>query len=170
MVEVYYNSGQFTYSVAFLEHCYQSPMKLYEDLYKFYELRHIDTIAHNRIKRYEILLDFYKEIVLESEMSDNNTILTDLFKELLIYDLYLREDLKSRPSFYAEQGDKEELKTLYGSYRNKRKSIHIELFRFDIINAALTGKVIMKNLAIIFDYGKRNPLNNSAEVETIEAT
>lgn len=170
MVEVYYNSGQFTYSMMFLEHGYQSPMKLYEELYEFYEMRHIDTIAHNRLKRYEILLDFYQEVVLESQLSDNKSILIDLFKELLIYDLYLREDLKSRPSFYSEQSDKEELKTLYVGYRNKRKSIHIELFRFDIIKAALTGKVIIKNIAIIFDYGNKNRLNNSAEVEMIEWT
>lgn len=168
MVEVYYNSGQFTYSITFLEHFYQSPMKLYEALYAFYEKNHLDSIAHSRLKRYEILLDFYNEQVLESFMSDSRKQAADLFKELLVFDLYLRENLKSRPAFYAEWPDKEKLKKLYEEHRNGRKLIHIELFSFDIINSALTGRAIPKNIAVIFDYAKRDALNYSAEAQIIE--
>ncbi len=168
MVEVYYNSGQFGFSVSYLEHFYQSPFKLYEELFEFYEQRNIATLAHNRLKRYEILLDFYKELVLESHVSDNKSTLTELFKELLIYDLYLREDLKSRPVFCTHQPDKDKLKDLYDSYRNSRKRIHIELFSFDIFTAATTGKIENKSMAVIFDYDKRDPLSNSAEAQLIE--
>lgn len=173
MIEVYYNSGQFANSIMFLEHFFlkefsDSKMKLYEALFRYYERNQLDKVKHSRIKRYEILLDFFKELVLESYMSDNITELTDLFKELLIYDLCLRENLKSRPAFYTDQVDKEELKKLYAKYRNKRNNIHIELFRFHINYAVLTGNIKLKKLAVIFDYDKRDPINNSAEVEIIE--
>lgn len=167
MVEVYYNSGQFTYSIMYLEHFYKSAFKLYVELFEFYEKRNIATLAHNRLKRYEILLDFYKETVLESQVSDNIIKKTQAFKELLLYDLYLREDLKSRPGF-SQQPDKFKLKPLYDSGRKLRKSIHIELFNYDIFAAALTGEVVEKDIAVLFDYDKRDPLSNSADTELIE--
>ena len=85
----------------------------------------------------------------------------------MLYDLYLREDLKSRPGF-SQQPDKFKLKPLYDSGCKLRKSIHIELFNYDIFAAALTGEVVEKDIAVLFDYYKRDPLSNSADTELIE--
>jgi len=168
MVEVYYNSGQFKYSIMFLEHFYNSSMKLYEDLYAFYERKGLFDFQHSRLKRYEILLDFLKEQVLKSYKSDNISLLADLFKELLIFDLCLRENLRSRPCFYTEGRNKDELRKLYESYRDKGKFIQIEIFDFDLIKSAVTGKPVLKTQAVVFDYGKRDPINKSAEIKLIE--
>ncbi|MDD4111931.1 MAG: DUF4080 domain-containing protein [Herbinix sp.] len=59
MVEVYYNSGQFAYSMEFLEHYFDSPMKLYASLYRFYDKKGIYTLAHSRMRRYENLLKIF---------------------------------------------------------------------------------------------------------------
>lgn len=167
MVELYYNSNQFTYSMGFLEHFYASPFKLYEAISEYYESNDIAMLAHSRIKRYEILLDFYKEIVLESIEGDQ-TGLTGLFEELLTMDLYLREKLKARPAFSGEKPKKEKLKELYDKYQRGRQSIHIEQFRFDVSAAVREGRAIPGNRILLFDYENRDPLTNSARVEELQ--
>ena len=42
MVEVYYNSGQFSNTLLYLEHFYPSSMKLYEELNTYYEERELE--------------------------------------------------------------------------------------------------------------------------------
>lgn len=168
MVEVYYNSGQFSNSIGYLEHFFDSPMRLYEALYSFYEKRELVGLQHSRIKRYEILLDFFRELMIKFNMSDNLLLKTELFKELLIYDLYLRENLKTRPCFDTRSRNREEIKRLYDSFRSKGSFIHIETFGFDISAAVLTGELIQKKQAVIFNYDKRDPLSNSAKVDFID--
>lgn len=168
MVELYFNSGQFSNSIGYLEHFFDSPMKLYEALHSFYEKRGLEGFQHSRIKRYEILLDFFRELMLKFNMSDNLLLKTELFKELLIYDLCLRENLKSRPGFDTKRRNREEIKRLYDSFRSRGSFIHIETFGFDIRAAVLTGELIPKKQAVIFDYDKRDPLSNSAKVDFID--
>lgn len=168
MVEVYYNSGQFPSSLGYLEHFYPSAMKLYEDLFGFYEKNGLDGVQHSRIKRYEILLDFFRELMIKSNMSENSSLKIELFKELLIFDLCLRENLKARPSFDMENRDREEIKRLYDNFRGKDHFIHIEIFGFDIKEAVSTGELIAKKQAVIFDYDKRDPLSNSAQVHFMD--
>jgi radical SAM superfamily enzyme YgiQ (UPF0313 family) len=167
MLEIYYNSGQFTYSVRYLEHYFISPMRLYLSLNELYESKKIAELAHSRIKRYEILLDFFREKVLESIPDENKIASEELFTELLVFDLYLREDLKARPAFYRDNPGKGSLKELYGKYRNGRRSIHIEQFRYDVIASAEAGQAIRKDCIILFDYGSREPLNKAAEISVI---
>jgi hypothetical protein len=125
-------------------------------------------MAHNRIKRYEILLDFFAQKVLESVAAEEKQVLTGLFTELLVFDLYLREDLKARPSFSKDSPNKNQLKELYAGYQTGRNQIHIEPFRFDVEASAITGQVIKKECAVIFDYGSRDPLNKAAKTTVIE--
>lgn len=166
MVEVYYNSGQFTYSIGFLEHFYESPFRMYKAIHEYYEKNGLSLIAHSRIKRYEILLDFYKATVLES-VKGNEEELDALFKELLVMDVYLRDNLKSRPSFAKDISDKAQLKELYDKYRRGRQFVHIERFRFDVAASVRDGKAVVKDTTLLFDYGNRDPLNNSARVEVL---
>lgn len=168
MVEVYFNSGQFSNSIEYLEHFFDSPMKLYESLYNFYEKRGLSGLKHSRIKRYEILLDFFHELMLKSNMSDNSSPSSELFKELLIFDLCLRENLKASPPFDIKNRNREQIKRLYDSFRNKGSLIHIETFAFDIRAAVLTGELIPKKQAVIFDYDKRDPISNSAKVKFLD--
>jgi hypothetical protein len=142
-------------------------MKLYQDVSEFYERAGIGRMAHSRIKRYEILLDFYRETVLESITAENRPDMDELFIELLIYDLFLREDLKSRPSFYPDRPKQSKLKQLYEKYQADRKSIHIELFRFDIEASSYEGKAVRKDTAVLFDYGSRDPLYYCAATEIL---
>ena len=93
MVEVYYNSGQFSYTLSHLVKRFASPFELYERLGAYYEEHGLHLVSHSRVSRYEILLEFAKKYDKERE---------ELYRELLIFDLYLRENMKNRPAFAGE--------------------------------------------------------------------
>ncbi len=165
MVEIYYNSGQFTNAIGYLKHYYSSPMKLYEELYTYYESRHMELQAHSRIKRYEILLDFFRDQVISGlpELAQDKQVSSELFKDILLMDLFLRENMKSRPAFAAE-GNRKNYKELYEVYRKQHKIIHIEEFTYDIEVAVAEGKAVKNAATILFDYSERDPITKSAGI------
>ena len=144
MVEVYYNSGQFQNTLNYIESFFEDAFSLYEELGKFYEEKGYHSISHSRMKRYEILLEFlegYQEISREKVV------------DAMILDLYLRENLKSRPSFAPSQKSYEKMVWEYRREKKIPKTAHIEVFQ--------NGEVVL------FDYEKRNPLTNNAETKRI---
>jgi radical SAM superfamily enzyme YgiQ (UPF0313 family) len=164
MVEIYYNSGQFANAIGYLEHFYSSPMKLYEELSIFYQNKQMDRQAHSRMKRYEILSDFFQEIILQAQpRAEKESGLEVLFEEILIMDLFLREDMKSRPTFAINHPLKN-YKDLYDKLRKENKLIHIENFTYDIEAAVAEGIAVKKESTIIFNYSVRDPITKSAGV------
>ena len=93
MVEVYYNSRQFTNTMEELEKEYDSAFDMYDRLAAYYEENDYNSVQHKRSARYEILLNYVRKYHKEKE---------DLFREVLTYDYYLRENAKSRPGFAGE--------------------------------------------------------------------
>ena len=144
MVEVYYNSGQFKHTLVFLEQYFEDPFRMYEAFGRFYEKKGYSEISHSRMRRYEILMEFageQKEIPLE------------VLSDVMLLDLYLRENLKSRPSFASDQKPYERLIWDYRKAEKIPKTAHIEVFR--------DGKTIL------FDYTDRDPLTNNARLTDI---
>ena len=144
MVEVYYNSGQFQNTLEYLEQYFEDPFRMYEALGRFYEKKGYSEISHSRMRRYEILMEFageQKEIPLE------------VLSDVMLLDLYLRENLKSRPSFASDQKPYERLIWDYRKAEKIPKTAHIEVFR--------DGKTIL------FDYTDRDPLTNNARLTDI---
>ncbi|HKL79313.1 MAG TPA: DUF4080 domain-containing protein [Mobilitalea sp.] len=176
MVEVYYNSGQFYYTMQYLEHFYESPMQLYLELSLYYEEQELYLSAHGRIKRYEILLDFFRdrviilknreEATLEQATSSNKQPAEniDLFVELLLLDLYLREDIKGRPYFAGPSIDFKKLHEIRAAYNIGKGPTHIEHFNYDVFTSARSGKATLRDQLLLFEYERRNLINNSAEV------
>lgn len=93
MVELYYNSGQFTHTMPFLEKAFGSPFAMYEMLAEFYIRKGYFVANPARSHRYDILLTFASEY-------DGERLA--VYRELLTYDMYLRENMKSRPEFAAD--------------------------------------------------------------------
>ena len=144
MVEVYYNSGQFKNTLVFVEQYFEDPFRMYESLGRFYEKKGYSEISHSRMRRYEILMEFageQKEIPLEA------------LSDVMLLDLYLRENLKSRPSFASNQKLYERMIWDYRKAEKIPKTAHIEVFR--------DGKTIL------FDYTDRDPLTNNARLTDI---
>ena len=144
MVEVYYNSGQFKHTLVFLEQYFEDPFRMYEALGRFYEKKGYSEISHSRVRRYEILMEFAGE---------QKEIPSEALSDVMLLDLYLRENLKSRPSFASDQKPYERLIWDYRKAKKIPKTAHIEVFR--------DGK------KLLFDYTDRDPLTNNAQLTDI---
>ena len=144
MVEVYYNSGQFKNTLVFLEKYFDDPFRMYEALGRFYEKKGYSEISHSRMRRYEILMEFAGE---------QKEIPSEALSDVMLLDLYLRENLKSRPSFASDQKPYERLIWDYRKEKKIPKTAHIEVFR--------DGK------KLLFDYTDRDPLTNNAQLTDI---
>ena len=144
MVEVYYNSGQFQNTLEYLVPQFEDAFIFYEKLGAFYEEKGYSEISHSRMRRYEILLEFLKE---ETQID------AETAAQYMLYDLYLRERLKKRPSFAADQKPYESAVWAYRKEHRISRTAHIEVFP--------GGK------AILFDYENRNPLSNNAATENV---
>ena len=144
MVEVYYNSGQFQYTLNWLTGFWEDAFSFYEDLGRFYERKGYEELSHSRIRRYEILLEFLHE---KPEISVAEAA------GRMVYDLYLRENLKKRPSFAADQKPYEKAVWSYRKEHQVPKTAHIEVFS--------------DGTAVLFDYDRRDPLSHNARSEKI---
>ena len=163
MVEVYYNSGQFAGMLPELEKMFPDAFSMYEALGQFYEEKGYFGLAHTRIRRYEILLEFVRERKGEER----------LFEELALLSLYQRENLKSRPSFAPDQTkEKEKIRIFYKErarkylpgyedydFRQMSRMTHLE--HFSRILPGGEGWVL-------FDYQRRDPLNYSARMVVLK--
>ena len=144
MVEVYYNSGQFQNTLEYLENFFQDAFSIYERLGSFYMEKGYGDVSHTRMRRYEILLEFLEDV---PEIS------MDQVKDQMIYDLYLRENLKSRPGFARDQKPFERQIWDFRKREKVAKNAHVEVFA--------DGTVLL------FNYADRDPLTNNAHVTDV---
>ena len=144
MVEVYYNSGQFQNTLEYLENFFPDAFSIYERLGSFYMEKGYGDVSHTRMRRYEILLEFLEDV---PEIS------MDQVKDQMIYDLYLRENLKSRPGFARDQKPFERQIWDFRKREKVAKNAHVEVFA--------DGTVLL------FNYADRDPLTNNAHVTDV---
>lgn len=154
MVEVYYNSGQFEHTVRLLEEAFDTSFSMYQALSEYYEEHHLNMLNHSRVTRYEILLDFTRQYDSKNEVK---------YRELLTYDLYLRDNIKNRPEFAGEnQVTKEEMRAFY----EKEAKEHRFLKGYEQYDKNQLRKMThlekIEGRTVLFDYQNRNPLSNQA--------
>lgn len=184
MVEVYYNSGQFPATMKLLEKKFVRPSEIFTSLAEYYEKNGLTGISHSRLARYEILYGFLEGKGVKVEQStpaaedpagtEQKTgvkaaetavklTLAD-FRDSLMYDLYVRENIKSRPSFASDQSPyKKEVReffmaeeespqwlTDYAGFGSKQmaKMAHLEHME--------------DGTFVLFDYKNRDPLSGNA--------
>lgn len=159
MLEVYYNSGQYEVTMKILETQFESPFAMYLQLGEFYEYRGYLGMNHSRIRRSEILLEFAREAVAEA---------VPVLLESLVYDLYYRENLKSRPSWAA---DLAEWKPVTRQYCQNGKLTHVERFSYrfpekSVQTISTLPRREEKEYFVLFDYTQRDPLDHQAAVRS----
>lgn len=194
MVEIYYNSGQFAHSLPVMIADFGSRMAagqqalaeeqhgravsgqgafaFYEALAAFYEEQGFFVETPSRIYRYQALLSFAKTIHPERE---------ELYKELLLFDLYVRENLKSRPDFAPDLHDlqpvihafykKEESERRYLPHLSEipapqlSRMTHLEPFSYSVWATDVSEvKRLQEQVFLLFDYDHRDPLTREAKV------
>ena len=175
MLEVYYNSGQFEVTMKVLGVLFKSAFFLFQDLGKFYEKKGYFGMSHARIRRSEILLEFVEETFSADTEKENlqevqNLCeISDIIKESLIFDLYYRENCKSRPAWAKDLSTWKQVTRIY--CKNGKQS-HVECFSYRFPDK---GERVLKELPeraekplyALFDYTDRDPLDHQAKVTWI---
>ena len=182
MVGLYYNSNQYVHTLQFLEQAFASPFRMYEALAEFYEEKGYFVSSPARSYRYQVLLAFACE---------KDRLHEAVYRELLTYDLYLRENVKSRPDFakdltpykdamrefYRREEEERAYLPEYEAYDSKQlaRMTHLEPFAYPVWEMPVRnceGKLGQsvgegvnprkKPVFVLFDYEKRNPLTGDA--------
>ena len=176
MIEQYYNSNQFSHTLPVLIQEFSSPFHMYEALADYYRANGYLLSTPSRSYRYQVLLDFAC-----SAASDKRA----LFAELLTFDLYLRENLKSRPDFCPESvmdknaAEKKKIRLFfeheeethtylrgYDSYTSVQllRMTHLEKFTYPVWKACpkdCTDR-LETPAYLLFDYKNRSALTHDA--------
>lgn len=167
MVEVYYNSGQFVTTMNYLEGFFENPFKMYEYFSEYYEKNGFFDCGQARITRYEII---------KNALNDK----APLVSQTLVHDLYIRENMKSRPSFAQDMDkykqaarrlymDEELIRKLlpdYNMYTTKQieRMTHIEHYDVDMAKLSTSGKIETKEVFYLYDYHNISPVDQSARI------
>ena len=172
MVEVYYNSFQFTASMIYLERLFKDAYCLYEELAEEYEEKHLFERKINRRERYEVLYAFGKKHVPETDAGN--------WQEIITYDWYRRDFAKEKPTFVkpGSETQKREIRAFfdrecethryppgYEGYvtRQLYHMVYLGEYTVDIQRLLKDGTLQKKEpYYILFDYKNRNPLNYAA--------
>lgn len=159
MLEVYYNSGQYEVTMKCLDAAYQDSFGFFLKLGEFYEKNGYLAMNHSRIRRCEILLEF---------LGEDGVMPGEVAEQALLYDLYYRENIKSRPHWALPPSAFAHITKKYCKNGNLT---HIEPFSYDF---PLPGERLEKlpqrleqEVYVEFDYRERDARNHQAKVRRL---
>lgn len=168
MVEIYYNSGQFTATIQALAGEFPTPFAMYEAMADYYEKNGLFVNTPARVHRYEVLLDFIRSLPKDPKKAKERDA---FYRETLVYDMYLRENLRTRPSFATEQAP---FKDILKKAKTEVPKSHVEPFFYRVWEetdgseypkAGVSPKVKEACPVFLrFDYENRDPLSYNARV------
>ncbi len=190
MVELYSNTSQFTLSLPILIECFASPFAFFEALADYYREKELLTISHSRVKRYEILREFYIEVQngcfetdgryignqgcskdlvpKDDEIKDVLTI--EKFTQLLVLDLYAREHVKSRPA-WAPNMDAYKSR-IHSFYKEEAQSFTYlkgyEDYDSQQLKRMTHLEPVGEGVGILFDYKTRDSITYNARMVKVQ--
>lgn len=160
MLEVYYNSGQFEITMQVMDTHFDSAFDMFQKLGDFYEANGYFGMSHSRIRRCEILMEFLEQ---EWPMDEMHGDWYDCIRQSLVFDLYYRENCKSRPTWALPY---EQLKPYVRHYCKNGKMSHVEMFSYDFLGGNYT--CLEEPVFVLFSYDERDPLTHQAKVQYVE--
>lgn len=169
MVEIYYNSHQFANTMCRLEQEFCHPFAMYEALADFHEEKGYTRQKIARGARFTILRAFIQTILPEGTAGKK----AECYDSLLLLDLYLRENSKSRPDWAADltiykpqildfYSKEEERRSFLPGYegRSAKQLMHMtHLEPFLLTEDGISW--------LLFDYQRRSPLTRDALVQDV---
>ena len=195
MLELYYNSGQFHHTLKALEKYFEDPYDMFLALAKFYEENGYFKNSPARSSRYEAVLQFAESLIQKQAYAqDVRRNMEMLFRELLTFDYYLRENAKSRPvfaedirsryreisAFYKKEQESPARLSAYAEKgydsRQMMRMTHMDIFQYPVWDDVWLEKIELyaekmcpeKEWFVLFDYERRNPLTYEARYAVIE--
>lgn len=170
MLEVYYNSGQFEITMKLMDVLYDSAFDFFQRLGDFYEEKGYLAMSHSRIRRCEILLEFMQAELQAKEGERKQSDIVKMLEEALIFDLYYRENCKSRPGWAVDAAT---FKKMTHRYCARGKLSHVEPFHYrfpDKKQRTIDTLPVREKepVWVLFHYDDRDPLDNQAGIEYVE--
>ena len=170
MLEVYYNSGQFEITMKLMDVLYDSAFDFFQRLGDFYEEKGYLAMSHSRIRRCEILLEFMQAELQAKEGERKQGDIVKMLEEALIFDLYYRENCKSRPGWAVDAAT---FKMMTHRYCARGKLSHVEPFHYrfpDKKQRSIDTLPVREKepVWVLFHYDDRDPLDNQAGIEYVE--
>ena len=172
MTEVHYNSRQFTCTLKELEKEFDTPYEMFSFMAGYYNKNHLFGINHSRIARYEILWKIIQERLEKNgkcetqAMAENVNISEklELYRDLLMTDLCLRENVKSRPTFARDLSSS---KDFVREFFQKEEKTPEHLSGYEGYDSRQMAKMahlepLRDGTYLLFDYKKRDPLSYNA--------
>lgn len=161
MTEIYYNSNQYMLSLKVLEPYFEEPFLLYHQLGVFHRDNGYMNRSFSRMGRCMILREFAASSCPQAEKD---------LDQALLFDLYIRENMKSRPAWAENIADhrKKQMEYLRRTGR-ERKYCHMEPFKKSFLEKyglwtdkaeEISGN--REKVWVLFDYEKRDPLTAAA--------
>jgi len=169
MVEMYYNSAQYTKTLPYVMAFARTPFEFFRELAQFYNSRTAVGMKHARLYYYELLKEF--------AMWRYPSLDEEILKQLLMYDLYLRENIKKRPQWANTTALEKKQATAFfrreetaryfpemQPYDSKKAAgnAHVEQFMIDV------DTYESREWWAIFNYHNRDPLTYDARVWEVE--
>ena len=172
MTEVHYNSRQFTCTLKELEKEFDTPYEMFSFMAGYYNKNHLFGINHSRIARYEILWKIIQERLKKNGKCEtqgkpeNGGVSEKLeqYRDLLMTDLYLRENVKSRPTFARDLSDSKDFVREFFQ-REEKTPEHLSGYEgYDSRQMAKMAHLepLRDGTYLLFDYKKRDPLSYNA--------
>ena len=172
MTEVHYNSRQFTCTLKELEKEFDTPYEMFSFMAGYYNKNHLFGISHSRIARYEILWKIIQERLekngkCETQGKPENGGVSEKleqYRDLLMTDLYLRENVKSRPTFARDLSD---FKDFVREFFQREEKTPEHLSGYEGYDSRQMAKMahlepLRDGTYLLFDYKKRDPLSYNA--------
>lgn len=188
LLEIYYNSGQFTTSMMYLMGLHDSDFDCYEKMASYWTANGYHQLPHSKIRLYELLYEYGKAAGAD----------LTLLGELLKHDLCMREKPKKWPSFisqdqkigdevrhfYQNEALEETILASYKGYNSKQKTRMAHLERYDRIGHWQGREEINQGAEetfppihpsthppkprwLFYDYRAKNPMTGHAKVTDV---
>lgn len=161
VLDMYYNSNMFVLSVRYLSGSFDDSFAMYEMLSEYFERRYSDGSLPSRNGKFELLYDFAGDYLNEHDMM--------VFGEMLRFDMYLRDNVKSLPECFVFNKDESLKAKKYSGEHKLTKAEHIEIFKINPVEYRDNGNVVCGDTVIYFDYLIRD-YDNNATIKILEET
>lgn len=187
MVELYYNSCQFLYTLPVVQMAFSDAYKMYLCLSDFYREKGYLLSSPSRSSRYQVLFDFAVNADFSEEFPAEISERKEMLRQVLTFDLYLRENMKSRPDFakdlspyksafhdfYRKEEETHRYLPGYEGYDGRQlgKMTHMEIFDYPVWEREPKKRIrrLKAPCMVLFDYRVRDALTYAARYAVIPA-
>ena len=149
MLDYYYNSEKFKYSVKFIiENYYNRPFDFFEDISNYYDRQNLLGLGHKVVSIFNNLVKFFEEKNFQGK---------NIFIEYLKLDYLLLGKPGVYPEWFISNKDKEKYNNIiiekdFISSREGYKKTEFEKFNYDVLNNK-NGEI-----EIFFNYAKKKTI------------